>query len=392
MKKFLMAVLAVAIMMGVGTHAEATKLVDELKKKGILTEDYFPEVKLRGRFHMDAGWHDEDVTRFGDGFNNRRTRMGITGKLTPEWSFMIEYDFAENGTSANDVVLNRKLAGGTFKIGQFKVPMGLNELTSSNSITFIERASNSNVIVDARRMGIGYDYNMKQAGFQSMVYGRSMGGKQDGDMPMGVAARIYGNPIVNDNMLIHIGGSVAFEDRRDYNTLRFRDRPEARADSSIRLIDTGNITNVDDTLKAGLELALQLGSFSLEGEYLMVDVNRDEGDEPGFDGYHVQASYVVTGESRGYRDGVFRGVSPENNPWGAVEVAARFSSIDLNDDGFDGSGKQENITLGVNYYVSSNIRFMANYIMVDVTDRNPAVIAGGEDSPDIFLLRAQYNF
>jgi phosphate-selective porin len=36
---------------------------------------------------------------------------------------------------------------------------------------------------------------------------------------------------------------------------------------------------------------------------------------------------------------------PTINPWGAVEVAARYSSIDLNDDGFDGSGKQENAPL-----------------------------------------------
>jgi phosphate-selective porin OprO and OprP len=392
MKKFLMAVLIAAITLSFGTQAQATKLVDELKKKGVLTEDYFPEVKLRGRFHMDAGFYDEDVTEFGDGFNNRRTRMGIQGKLTPTWSFSMEYDFAENTTTANDVVLMNKLAGGTLKIGQFKVPMGLNELTSSNSITFIERASDSNAIVDARRIGVGYDYHIQQLGFQSMIFGRNMGGKQDGDMPMGVAARVYGNPIADDSMLIHIGGSVAFEDRQDYNTLRFRDRPEARADSGIRLIDTGNIGNVDDTLKAGAELALRFGPFSIEGEYLMVDVGREEGDEPTFNGYHVQAGYVVTGESRDYREGVFRGVSPKNNPWGAVEVAARYSSIDLNDEGFDGSGQQDNITLGVNYYASSNIRFMANYIMVDVTERNPAVIAGGEDSPNIFLLRAQYNF
>lgn len=392
MKKFFVAALVAAITMSFATDAQATKLVEELKKKGVLTEDYYPEVKLRGRFHMDAGWHDEDVTKFGDGFNNRRTRMGIQGKLTPEWSFLIEYDFAENGSVANDVMMSRKLFGGSLNIGQFKVPMGLDELTSSNSSLFIERASNSNTIVDSRRIGVGYDYHAGQFGVQSMIYGRSIGGKQDGDMPMGVGARIYVNPIADGNMLIHLGGSVAYENRQDYNSLRFRDRPEARADANIRLIDTGAIDNVDDTLKAGAELALIFGPFSVEAEYLMVDVSREAGDEPTFDGYHVQASYVVTGETRGYRNGVFRGVSPKNNPWGAVEVAARYSSIDLNDDGFDGSGKQENITLGVNYYVSSNIRFMANYIMVDVTDRDPSKIAGGEDSPNIFLLRAQYNF
>ncbi len=391
MKNFLVAAAVILTLCCVGTDANATQLGDILKKKGVITEDYFPEVKLRGRFHMDAGWHNEDVTEFGDGFNNRRTRIGVQGKLTPTWSFIIEYDFAENSTSANDVMMSAKIGDGSLKFGQFKVPMGLNELTSSNSMTFIERASNSNVIADSRRMGIGYDYHINQFGFQSMVYGRDIGGKEDGDMPMGVAGRIYANPIYNSDMMIHVGGSLAYENRRDYDTLRFRDRPEARADSDIRLIDTGSIIDVDDTLKAGLELAFLYGPFSVEAEYLTVDLNRNAGREPRFNGYHIQASYVLTGESRGYRNGVFRGVTPENHPWGAFEAAARWSSIDLTDSGFEG-GKQENITLGLNYYVSSHIRFMANYIMVDVTDRNPAAIPGGEDSPKIFLVRAQFNF
>ena len=220
MKQLLAIALMIAHAIMPATGANASKLTDALKEKGIIATDFSPDVELRGRFHMDAGWHDEDVTEFGDGFNNRRTRMGIAGKLMPTWSFSMEYDFAENGTSANDVVLMNKLAGGTLKIGQFKVPMGLNELTSSNSITFIERASNSNAIVDARRIGIGYDYHMKQIGFQSMVYGRNMGGKQDGDMPMGVAARVFGNPIADDNMLIHIGGAVGFLNRPGYNSGR----------------------------------------------------------------------------------------------------------------------------------------------------------------------------
>jgi hypothetical protein len=35
-----------------------------------------------------------------------------------------------------------------------------------------------------------------------------------------------------------------------------------------------------------------------------------------FNGYQVQASYVVTGESRGYRNSVFRGVSPHDQSLG----------------------------------------------------------------------------
>jgi phosphate-selective porin OprO/OprP len=391
MKQLLSTLLIAALALMPATGANASKLTDALKEKGIIATDFAPDIEPRGRLHLDAGWHDEDVTEFGDGFANRRARLGLQGRLAADWSFVIEYDFAENGTSANDVMLSGKFFGGSLNIGQFKVPMGLDELTSSNASVFIERAADSNTIVDSRRLGIGYDYHAGQFGIQSMVYGRAIGGKQDGDMPMGIGGRVYANPIKDENMLMHIGASAAYENRQDYNTLRYRERPEARADADVRLIDTGTITDVDDTIKAGLELALVFGPFSTEAEYLMADINRETGEEPTFKGYHVQASYFLTGETRGYRNGVFRGITPKNN-WGAFEAAARWSCVDLNDDGFDGSGKQENITLGLNYYATSNVRFMANYIMVDVTDRDPSKIAGGEDSPNIFLLRAAFYF
>lgn len=352
-------------------------------------------VDLRGRFHVDAAYFDEDNVKLDDGFSNRRTRLGITGKLD-DWSILIEYDFAENGTTASDVLLGRKIGNGTLSIGQFKVPMGLNELTSSNAITFMERSSASSAIVDSRRLGIGYDLFAESYGFQAMVYGRAMGEKEPGDMPMGIAGRFYYGPSIGENGRFHIGVSAAHEDRQDYNTARYRERPEIRPDGN-RLIDTGTISDVDSTTKYGLELAYLAGPFSVEAEYLSVDVDTDSGSDPTFSGYHVQASYVLTGESRGYRNGVFRGINPKNSS-GAWEVAARFSSVDLIDSGFQG-GEQENFTLALNYYATNNVRFMLNYIMVDVKDsgavvggsNSPAVIVG-DDSPNILAARAQFYF
>lgn len=376
------------------TVADAKGLAEYLEKKGVITDNYYPDIAVRGRLHMDAGLHDEDTVRFGDGFNARRARIGISGNLDAHWSFVLEYDFAEEDVSAADLMFAKNLGGGSLKIGQFKVPMGLNELTSSNNITFIERASNSNIVADARRIGIGFDYHERVYGVQSMVYGRSMGSREGAgdDMPIGAGGRLYANPVHNDDWMVHLGLSAAYENRRDYDSLRFRDRPEARADSDIRLIDTGSIAGVDATFKTGLELAFQQGPLSMEGEYLKVYIDND--DDPRFDGYHIQASYVLTGESRGYRNGVFRSVTPKNTKMGAWETAIRFSSVDLNDSGING-GKQENISLGVNYYAARNVRFMANIIFVDVTDSGAEADNGaavGDDSPNIFMLRAQYSF
>ncbi|TRW48897.1 porin [Aliidiomarina halalkaliphila] len=346
-------------------------------------------VEVRGRMHLDTATYDSDVTELGNATALRRTRLGMSGKLDDTWSFQIEYDFAENGTSANDVYLRRPLGEGTLTIGQVKVPMGLNELTSSNAITFMERASNSNITADSRRIGIHYAQSIDNLLFQSMLYTRGIGGERPSgansgsDAPMGIAGRLVFTPSVGENQLLHLGVSVAAEDRGDFNALRYRDRPEVRP-ADIRLIDTGTIADVDSTLKFGLEAAYQSGPFSIEAEYLANNVNRDGNPDVTFDGFHIQTSYVLTGEKRGYRGGNFRGISP--NGKGAWEVAARYSQTNLSD-GLIVGGEQSNITLGLNYYASSNVRFMANVIFADIKDG-----INGDEKPTAFALRAQFAF
>lgn len=344
-----------------------------------------PTVDVRGRMHLDTAAYDADVTELGASTAVRRTRLGMNGKLNDTWSFQIEYDFAENGTSANDVFLRRSLADGTLTIGQVKVPMGLNELTSSNAITFMERASNSNITADSRRLGVRYDRSFENVLFQSMVYTRGIGSGRvaSADDPMGLVGRLVFTPVTGDT-LVHLGVSVAAEDRGDYNSLRYRDRPEIRP-ADIRLIDTGNLTDVDSTLKYGLEAAYQAGPFSMEAEYLANNVSRSQANDVTFDGYHVQVSYILTGEKRGYRGGNFRGVTPKGDA-GAWEVAARYSVANLSDGDVLG-GEQSNITVGVNYYASANVRIMANLIFSDIKDG-----INGNEKPKALGLRAQFHF
>ena len=350
-----------------------------------------PEFKVRGRFHIDYGIHDDDEIDLDDGFLVRRAFIGVTGNINDDWSGIIEYNFAENNTGAQDVVLRRKWQGGTLKIGHFKVPVGMEEVSSTNNIIFIERNSPNTALVDARRLGIGYDYYGDAVGFQSMAFGRGMGDNESGDDPIGLAGRFIYAPKMGDNQL-HLAASVAYEDVRDYDAVRYRDRPEARADGN-RLVDTGTISDVDTTMKMGLEAAYQAGPFHMVAEYFNVDVDRNTGEDPSFSGYHIYGVWNVTGEQRGYRNGVFRSLKPGSPDRGAWELALRYSSLDLDDAGFQG-GTQDNITLGVNYYPNANVRFMLNYIMVDIEDSGATVdgVVVGDESPNILIARAQYSF
>jgi phosphate-selective porin OprO and OprP len=346
---------------------------------------------VRGRLNLDYAIHDDDEIDLDDGFLVRRARIGLQGTINEDWSGIIEYDFAENNTSAQDIILRRKWAGGTLKLGNFKVPMGLEEVASTNNIAFVERSSANTALVDARRLGVGYDRFAGALGIQGMVYGRALGSDQDGDDPIGIAARLVYAPKAGDAQL-HLAASLAYEDVRDYDTRRYRDRPEARADGN-RLVDTGTIGDVDSTMKYGLEAAWQSGPFIVQAEYFAVAVSRDTGADPDFSGAYIQGSWIVTGERRGYGNGIFRGLTPGGPDRGAWELAARYSTLDLEDAGFQG-GRQDNVTLGVNYYANANVRFMLNYILVDVSDSGATVdgIAVGDESPNILIGRVQYHF
>ena len=71
-------------------------------------------------------------------------------------------------------------------------------------------------------------------------------------------------------------------------------------------------------------------------------------------------SYFVTGESRAYKasKGEFSRVKGD----GAIELAARYEVVDMEDTGFGTDASETTAwTLGVNYYFNPYVRAMLNY-------------------------------
>ena len=123
------------------------------------------------------------------------------------------------------------------------------------------------------------------------------------------------------------------------------------------------------------------GPFSAQVEYLHEFVDRNTvGGDLDFWGLYGTASYFLTGEHRiyGKRVGVFGRVIPKQDfrpwegHWGAFQVAARVSYLDLDDEDING-GRQTNLALGLNWYLFPNFRIMLNYIHAHVASQ------GGED-------------
>jgi phosphate-selective porin len=128
----------------------------------------------------------------------------------------------------------------------------------------------------------------------------------------------------------------------------------------------------------------------------ILDILKEEGKiSPEFDGFYIYGSYFLTGESRNYStsSGAFDRVKPKTDfhptegGWGAWEIGLRYSNIDLSDGNVNG-GEADNITVGLNWYLNPNVRWMANYVYSDVENREGV----SDDDLNIVQTRFQIDF
>lgn len=345
-----------------------------------LADDY-PTLELDGRIHLDYAIYDDDMAELGDGGEVRRARLGVEGLLSETWAYGLSVDFAGGDAEIKDALLAWSgLPRGTLTIGQFKQPFSLVNLTSSKYLTFIERPSPAALATD-RRLGLGYALLDQHYTFAVSAYGQNV---ETGGEGLGAGARLTWTPLNKPANVIHLGAALAWEEAPDAsNTVRFRARPESHV-TDVRLIDTGTITGVDTLQRYGVEAAGVWGSFSVQAEYLGAAVNRERNRDVNVAGWYIFASYFLTGESRPYEAGVFGRVKPLADS-GAWEMALRYSSFDLNDGTLVG-GEQSNFTLGLNYYLTPQLKFQGNYTEVDSERR------GVSDDPDILQFRVAFDF
>ena len=311
----------------------------------------------------------------------RRARLYLGGTMYERLIFMAEYDFADGDSAFKDVFVgvNDVPVAGTVRVGHFKEPFSLEELGSDNFTTFVERAL-PNVFVPSRQTGFGmngaYFDQRATLGLSAFSLTDSVSGNSTGSNVQ-FAGRVTGLPYCAKDgaHLVHVGFSYWYVNPDD-SEWRVRQRPEVHW--SPRWVDTG-VFAADDVNNVSIEGAGEWGPFSVQGEYTFADVNSKttatlpNTNDPFLSGWYVQASWVVTGEHRIYKrdEGVFSGVNPEHNflrgGYGAFEVAARVSHLDLDNEALSG-GLLNDVTLGVNWYLNPNARVMLDYVHADLDD------------------------
>ncbi len=346
-----------------------------------LAQANYPTVTFGGRLQLDYTFFNNDKFQFENGGEMRRGRLFAKGKLYKDWEYKVEYDFSPGDPELKDGYLRYGGFDNTrIWVGNFKQPSSLEQLTSSNFMTFLERAVALGV-TEGRRMGVAYQRWGNKFTWMSSAYGDEANGLVEGN---GVAGRFVYIPQSDSDILLHLGASVSWNKDAD-DTIRLRVRPVSHQDKQ-RILDTGNIEDVDDFIRIGLETAYVHKRFSAQAELTRLNIKRRGAEDLSFTGYYAFMSFFITDDRRAYngKDGIFDRVIPTSDK-GALEIALRFGNLDLTDEAIMG-GAGDFITLGLNYYVTSHLRLTANYIFVNTDE------VAGDDDPSALQLRIQFDF
>ncbi len=369
------------------------------------TADEQFSLAIGGRIILDFGFvHEDDaiadqLEKIEDFVRFRAARFKMSGTLYRDFIFGADFDF-EGNVAFKDVFIGRKNLPleGILRLGFIKEPLGLEEATSSNNITFLERASHR-AFNPVRNIGMNYSGYWKEAStFFSFGVFREVA---DDDPPKvnddsgaySLGTRWAHLPWKDENSLVHLGIGYNFRNALN-DEVRFRSRAEIS--DGPQLVDTGVIDDVEDVHILVPEFVWQWGSFSVQTEATFAWVRRKQEATRQFWGYYVYLSYFLSGEKRPYKDAAFGRIVPQENfsygeeeetSWGAFELAARYSFIDLRDGEIDGR-KLEDITLGVNWYLNPQMRIMLNYVYFLLNDLNDSQKTDGH----AIALRFQLTF
>jgi phosphate-selective porin OprO/OprP len=381
------------------------KAVVEQEKPPVFVVQRGSEIKLVLGGFIQVNFEDGDVSafegRFGqtalkDRFRLRRARINLTGDFAEQFDFKIEGDFGQGdgisssrlAFSGTDIFLNwHQYPEAQIKIGQWKAPFGLEQLTPDTALYFAERSLPTGAITPDRQIGVqlwGKPFtNVWPEQKDLLTYyagifngnGRNISNNDNNNfMYVGrLELMPFKGKIFGQDSSLKLGGDV----------LNSRDDAGTNISQGLTLLVNADgslspfvLPGADERTAWSVDAWFKLGPFDLIGEYLQEKVNGRtvNGVPPGFanfttNGFYVQGSYFLIPKK--------------------LQAAVRWEDLNPGQEGNDGI---HSITGGLNYYIhGDDLKLMVNYIHTwsDFREANPQF---GEDQFDEVIGRVQVMF
>lgn len=369
-------------------------IIDTSRGLEVASMDGESYLKLEAFLALDWVNYQDDENLFGDGTDIRHAKIYFSGIQNGQWIYSLSLDVSSSELEIDTAsIRNNSSFPWSWTVGQFKQPFSLEELTSSRFQTFMERSLINELALD-RGLGVAVDYQSIDLNWTVGVFGERSEEEVDdeGDEGWSITSRLVYAPVVTDVQLLHLGFSLSKQLSNDEHKIKFHTRPESHL-TDLKLLDTGKIKDVNQLNRKGLEIVWVYGPWSLQSELIQLSIDREDEEPLEFSGWYSQISYFLTGESRRYEFSLaeFKRLKPLYNKT-AIELALRVSELDLDDADIEG-GKGKQTTLGINWYLSDNIKVMLNHSRLDYSENADADgDAQGNDQARLWQARMQMEF
>ena len=321
------------------------------------------------------------------GANFRRVYLGVQGKLFGDWSYNVNFDFGGSGGTENpgriqSVYLEYDgLAPFAIRAGAYPAPSNLEDSTASGDTIFLERNASSdlqrNLAAGDGRDAVSLLYEGDQL-FGALSYTGdkvqetgSIFGEQQALVGR-TSYLFYSDPDVhwlvgvNGTYVLHPPGglarnqafpSAALANGASRSMFTLSDPPELTIDENGLKLANTTALSAKHVAQWGLETAGNIDNFYGQAGYYGFEVDRSAENftifsgpstsgaalvkptNDHFRGWYLQGAWTLTGEERTYNTstGAFTPPKPDHpfnldsGDWGAIEVAARYSDLNLND-------------------------------------------------------------
>ena len=393
-------------------------------------------------YYMQGGKSEQLAAANGpdlsSGQNFRRVQLGIQGKAFGDWSYQFNYDFGGSGGTESPGRIQAVWIGYdgfapfSFRIGAFPASAGLEDNTAASDTLFLERNAPAdlarNIAGGDGRDAISVIYAGERVYGAFSYTGNKIADAGSFDEQQALLGRLSGLVYSSDTAKLVVSGNGTYVFKvadttagpNAQGSFSLGTTPELTVDNTgAKLANTGAL-NARQVAQWGIETGAQWKSLYGQAGYFGFAVEERGPAAPtvNFGGWYAQASWVLTGETRGYSasSGSFGSPKPvqpfalDGSGWGAFELAARYSDLDLNDKaGVAGAalpaggvrgGDQRIMTLGLNWYPNSVVRFelQAQNIQVSRLGTVPAGFghgvlnnAGAGQAFDTLALRSQFS-
>ena len=355
-------------------------------------------LRLGGRIHADFSVIDlssklEENLQDPGTYSTRFTRVRLyqVGQIGPNFSYKLAFDFNEGFASLKDVYLQLQQIPivGNIRIGNQKEFFSIESMSSSNHTVFLDRGLGDR-FMPRRNFGLtlsNYHFQgrLTWGGGLYMPTDETGSLRDQGSNDFNLTGRLVGVPYQKDeaHQLI-LSGAASYRSREQE---QFEGTPETSI--ALDFMAPPTLTGLKHNITTNYTASLIHGPINLQAAYRAAQP-AGNGTDLRLQGYYGQVSYFLTGENRNYNGAFadFKAITPDKNfnletgGSGALELAFRYSQLDLNDGPYQG-GQLTDMTAGVNWYLNPNTRFMVNYIIGDVKN-------GGDGR--ILQTRFQVNF